>query len=107
MEDRALQHPLEAKGGLCLPGVSRGQAWRSLVQELAEILFQALQIGTAGAQYLDGRRIVKQGVEQVLDRHEFMMLFPGLLEGEVQGEFQFLAQHGDTPVKRSDFLHAA
>ena len=98
MEDRALQDALETECGLGLAAVLGREQGRGFVEELVQFLFQLVNVGAAGAQHLDCRGIAEQGVKQVLDSHELMLLFTRLLESEVQGKFKFLAQHNQATV---------
>ena len=94
VEHGALQHALEAQRRLHLAVVVLLQARRRLVDELLELLAQARGVGTAGAQDLADLRGIDDGEQQVLDRHEFVTRLTGALEGLVQADLEFTAQHG-------------
>ena len=92
MKHRALQHALKAERRLGLAAVIHDQR-RGFLEKTVDVLPQCLDIGTAGAQNLGGRRIVQQRQQQVLDGHEFVLLLPRGLESLVEGEFKLFAQH--------------
>ena len=98
VEDRALQHALEAQRGLHLAVVVLLEPRSGLVDEVLEFLAQAGGVRAAGAQDLPDLGGVDDGEQQVLDRHEFMPGFPGALEGLVQADLEFTAQHGVRPL---------
>jgi len=93
MQDRPLQDPLEAQRRLCLAVVVGRQQRRRFVEERLKILSQALEIGLAGTQHLERRRVVGQREQKMLHGKELMTLVTRFLEGEVQREFQLFAQH--------------
>ena len=109
MEHGTLQDALKAQGWLGLAGIVCRQFRRGFFQELAHFLPELIQVAAAGTQHLGSGRIADQGIEQMLHCHELVVFLTGLLEGQVQGEFQFLAQHictsnGQYPL---DFFHTA
>ena len=93
MEHRALQYALEAERRLRFAVVAGGEKRCSFAEKCAEFLLQLVEIRATGFQYLGRARIIQQCEQQVLDCHKFVSFFPRLLEGEIQGELQFLAQH--------------
>ncbi len=98
VEHGALQHALEPQRGLHFAVVVLFQARRGLVDEVLELLAQARGVGPARAQDLADLGGIDDGEQQVLDRHEFMPGFPGALEGLVQADLEFAAQHGFRPL---------
>jgi len=92
VEDRALDHALEAERGLGVRLLPR-QHRRVFGHELGQELAQFVDIGGAGAQHLRGRGIVEQRQQQVLHGDELVALLAGLHEGHVQADFQFLGDH--------------
>jgi hypothetical protein len=105
VEHGTLQHPLEAKCGLRLTAVFRRKPGCGFFEESANFLLELLDVAAAGAQHLDGRRVAQQGIEQVLDCHELVVVLASFLEGQVQRKFKFLAQHVGTSRGRLDFFH--
>jgi hypothetical protein len=61
MHDGTLDHPLETQRGLRVHVVRARHGWRVVMNEVAQVLPQILDVGRAGAQHLCGRRIVQQG----------------------------------------------
>jgi len=98
VEHRALQHALEAERRLHLTLVVLLEARRGLLDELGQLAAQARGIGAARAQDLAHFRRVDDREQQVLDGHEFVACLPCRLEGLVQAELEFAAQHGFRPL---------
>ena len=72
MQDGALDHPLEAGGGLGLDRLIGGQALQLLVDEGLKLAFEPLQIDAAGLEHRDGVGILQQRVEQVFEGRELV-----------------------------------
>src|SRR5688572_18050346 len=70
VENRTLQHALEAERRLNLALVVLLQAGGGLLDELLEFLAEPRGVGAAGAQDLADLGSVDDGEQQVLDRHE-------------------------------------
>ncbi len=102
VEHGALQHALETQRRLHLAIVVLLEARRRLVDEFLQLLAQARRIRAAGAQDLAHLRRVDDREQQVLDGHEFMALVPGPLEGLVQADLEFAAQH---VIQASSIVH--
>ncbi len=93
MQDRALDHALEALRRLrVLLGVPR-QPGRVLCNEVGEDVPQFFEIDPARPQDICGRGVVEHRQEKVLHRDEFVLLLASLDEGHVQTDFQFLGDH--------------
>ena len=91
MENRPLQHALEAQSRLGVAVFVVGQGRGVLGDEIRQGPPQLVEIGSAGAQHLGRRGIVEQGEQEMLDRHEFVTLLPRGLEGHVQRDFELFA----------------
>ena len=98
VEHGPLQHALETQRGLHFAVVVLLEAGGGLVDEVLELVAQARSVGPARAQDFTDLGGVDDGQQQVLDRHEFMPGFPGALEGLVQADLEFAAQHGFRPL---------
>ncbi len=98
VEHGPLQHALEAERGLHLAVVVLLQPRRRLLDEFLQLLAQPGRVRAAGAQDLAHLGRVDDGEQQVLDRHEFMAGFAGTLEGLVEADLEFAAQHGFRPL---------
>ena len=92
MQDRALDHPLEAQRRLGIDVLAVDHR-RVLGHEFDERLAQVFDVDDAGLEDFRGRRIVEQRQQQVLYRDEFMAFLPRLHEGHVEADFQFLSDH--------------
>ena len=93
VQDRALDHALEAQRGLRVDLAGAGDGRRVLHHEVRERLLQLVDLGGAGLQHLGGGRVVAEREQQVLHGDEFVALLPGLDEGHVQADFQLLGDH--------------
>ncbi len=93
VEHRALQHALEAQGRLGIAVFVFRQQRGRFADEFDELTAQRVEVGAAGAQHLGCGRVVQQRQQQMLDGHEFVALFAGLLEGHVERDFEFFAKH--------------
>jgi hypothetical protein len=97
VHDGALDHALEAQRRLRVAGVVLGEDRHRLGDDVAQVLPEAAVVGAAGLQHLHGRRVVEQRQQQVLDRHELMPGFAGLLVALADGEFEIFAEHSGPP----------
>ena len=93
VQDRALDHALESLRGLRVGIRVRRKARRVLADEIGQNAAELVEIDAAGLQHLGGRRVVQHREQQVLDGDELVLLLPGLDEGHVEGDFQFLRNH--------------
>ena len=66
---------------------------RVLHHEVGQRLLQLVDLRGARLQHFGGRRVVAKGEQQVLDGDELVALLPGLHEGHVQADFEFLGNH--------------
>ncbi len=98
VKDRALQHTLKTQGRLCVAARGFNMQGRGLFQEGAQLGLQLVEVGAAGTQDLGRGRVIQQGQQQVFHGHELVALFARFLEGQIEGEFQFLAQHTMLPL---------
>ncbi len=98
VEHRALQHALETERRLHLAVVVLLQSRRGLVDEFLQLLLEPRRIGAAATQDLADPGRVDDREQQVLDRHEFVTGFPRRLEGLVQADLEFAAQHCFRPL---------
>ena len=92
--DRALQHALEAQGGLGVAAVVFGQARDRGFDRLFQVVAQARSIAAAGLEHGLGRGVVQQGQQQVLHGHEFMPGLAGALVALADGLLEIFAEHG-------------
>ena len=96
VQDRALDHALEALRGLRV-GVGVGsETGRVLLDEVAENATQLVEIDPAGLEDFRRRGVVEHREQKVLDRDEFVLLLPGLDKGHMEGDFEFLRDHRPT-----------
>jgi hypothetical protein len=93
MHDGALDHALETQGGLGVDIVGTRHLRRVVLDEVGERRPQVVDVGRACAQNLCGARVVQQSEQQMLHGDELVALLPGLDEGHVQADFQFLGNH--------------
>jgi len=93
MEDRALDHPLEAERRLGIDLVIASDGRGVLGDELQQFAPQLVDVGGASAQHLGGGGVVEQRQQQVLDGDELVALLSCLDKGHVQADFQFLRNH--------------
>src|SRR5450830_178387 len=90
MEDSTLQDTLKAQSRLGFAIlVMDGDQRRGGVDELLQIVLEFIEIGATGTQDGGGSLIIQKGQQQVLDGHEFMTLRASLLEGKIEGDFEF------------------
>ena len=98
VEDGTLQDTLEAQRRLGFPLLVVGRNQRGgRVDELLEIMAQLVQVSPTGTQHTGRRLVVQQGEQQVLDGHELVTLGSGLLERQIEGDFELSVQHGLPP----------
>ena len=83
----ALDHALESGGGLRVPRAFGGQAGQVLVQELAQLGPQLVEVDPTGAQHGRGVGVVGQAEQQVLQRGIFVAALAGDRQGAVQRLF--------------------
>ena len=100
----ALDHALEAGGGLWL-ALARGHQPRQVVyDEAGQASPQFLQVGVAGPQCHLRVGIVEQGEEKVFQRGVFVPLRGGEGQGGLQGALKGTGQHGVSDPRVSDLL---
>ncbi len=90
VEHGALQHPLEAQGGLHVAILAGRQPRRGLIDELLQFGLELGGIGAAGLQDLPDLGGIHDGEQQVLDGHEFMPRLARTGKRIVQAKFEFL-----------------
>ena len=89
VEHGTLQHTLEAQGRLRLAVLVMHRDQRGgRIDELLQVVLEFVEIGATGAQNGRGSLIVKECQQQVFDGHELMTLRTGLLEGQIEGDFE-------------------
>jgi len=93
MEDRALEHSLEAQGRLHVAVLAGRQAGCRLLDELLELGLELGRIGPAGLQDLAHLGRIHDGEQQMLHRHEFVARLARGRKGIVQTKFEFLTKH--------------
>ena len=93
MEQRALQHPLEAERRLHLAFVALAQPRRAGVDVRRELAREALGFGAAGAQDLAHLRALGDGEQQVLDRQELVPPGPRLVVRLVDAGLELVGKH--------------
>ena len=94
MQHGALDHPLEAGGGLGLDRLVGGQALQLLIDEAFELAFEPLQIDAAGLQHGDGVGILQQREQQVFERRELVAALHRKRQCAVQALFEVAREHG-------------
>ena len=82
--DRALQYPLERQRGLNIAMFTAGIGVDVVVDVLAKLLLQALQIRAGGGQHLRDIGIRQQRKQQMLDGEQLMAFAPRRQESRVQ-----------------------
>ncbi len=93
VKDRALKHPLEAKGGLRLTLVLGRQHRCAVVEIVRQLLLELVDLGSARAQNLARGRVVQQRKQQMFDCHELVALLARVAKSRVQCRFQLFTQH--------------
>ncbi|ABA48459.1 200 kDa antigen p200, putative [Burkholderia pseudomallei 1710b] len=96
VHDRPLDHALKAERRLRVDIVGAGNGRRVVVDEIAQVLTQVLDVRRARAQHLGCRRIIQQGQQKMLDRNELMPRLARFHERHVQADFQFLGNHASS-----------
>ena len=92
VQDRALDHALEALRRLRVGVRVRRQPRRVLADEIGQHAAQLVEVDAAGLQDFGGRRVVEHREQQVLDRDELVLLLPGLDKSHVEGDFRVPAR---------------
>ena len=77
----ALHDALEAGGGLRVAGAVGREAREVLVEELAQVLAELVEIDATGAQHGGGVAIVGQAEQEVFERGVFMPALAGERKG--------------------------
>lgn len=89
VEHGTLQHALETQRRLRLAVlVMHGDQRGGGIDELLQVVLELVEIGATGAQNGRGSLIVKECQQQVFDGHELMTFRTGLLEGQIEGDFE-------------------
>ncbi len=105
VQDGALDDALESLRGLRVGVGVRRQAGRVLVDEVGEHAAQLVEVDAAGLEDFGGRRIVEHREQQVLDGDELMLLLPRLDKSHVEGNFEFLRNHGPSRLRTRRHRH--
>ncbi len=92
MQHRALDHPLEAGGGLGFLAILDHQGDEFLVDIFLHRAAQRLDVHIAGLHHLAGVGVVHQRQKQMLQRRIFMMPVAGQFDRMVQGLLQAARQ---------------
>ena len=90
MHDGAMDHALEAGGGLRLGRALDEQGGQLVVEILGDARPQLVEVDRAGLHHRRGIAIVQQRQEQVLQRCVLVMTLVGVFERAVQGGFEAL-----------------
>ena len=88
MQHGALDHPLEARGGLGVDRLLGGQALQLIVDEVLELALEPLHVDAAGLQHGDGVGILQQCEKQVFECREFVPPLDRERQCAVQALFQ-------------------
>jgi hypothetical protein len=88
VDHRALDHPLEAGGGLGVLAVIHHEAAQLVVHVVGERGPQRGQLDVAGAHHPRGLLVIDQAEQQVLKRGVFMFALVGVRHGAMQGFFE-------------------
>ena len=88
MDRRALQHPLEAGGGLGILRMVADQPLQLGLDIVGEVAAQLVDIDIAGAQHRDRILIVGQREQQMLQGGELVMTFVRQGQGAVKALFE-------------------
>ena len=94
VQDRALNHPLEARGGLGIRIVVAAQRLIFLFQILAHHCGQLAQIDATGIQHLRGIFIVDKRQQKMFERSVFVSPLGRIGERLVEGLFEILGETG-------------
>jgi hypothetical protein len=92
--DGALDHALEARGGLGVLAVLHGKAAQLLLEVFAELAAKLLDVDIAGAQHGPGIVVVAQRQQQMLQRRVLVMPLVGIVQRAVQALFKFCGKRG-------------
>ncbi len=90
MHDGAMDHPLEAGGGLRLARALDEQGGELVVEIFGDAASQLVDVDRAGLHDRRGVAVVEQRQQQVLERGVLVMTLVGVLERAMQGSFQAL-----------------
>jgi len=107
MEDRALDHPLEAGGRRGIGLVAGLERFVLLIEVLLHHVAEVAQIDAAGAHHLGRVGIIDQREQQVLERRVLMAAVRRVGEGGVERLLERLSETGhgrDFPARASTTL---
>ena len=90
----ALHDALEPRGGLRVARAVGRQAGEILVEELAEVGAQLVEIDPAGAQHRRGVVVVGEPEQEMLEGRVFVAAFAREREGAMQRLFEITREHG-------------
>ena len=90
VQHRALDHALEADGGLGVDLAVGRQARHLFVEVGGQVAAQVLDVAAAGAQHAAGGDVVEQRQQQMLHGNELVALLARTLKGAVERKFKFL-----------------
>ncbi len=93
MVQRSLQDTLKTDGRLCIAAVLIFQNRNGIIQCLAQLHFEAADIGATGAEYRQGGTIIQQGQQQMFNRQELVTGSARFLVSLADGYFQFFTEH--------------
>ena len=88
VDHRALDHALEAGGGLGVLAVVHDQRAQLVVDIVGERRAQRAEVDVAGAHHAGGVLVVDEGQQQVLERRVFVLALVGVGDRAVQGFFE-------------------
>src|SRR5690554_1692623 len=101
MHDSPLDYPLKAQRGLRVDIFTSGQNRCVVINELAQLATQGVNIGSASAQHLGRRGVVQQRQQQVLYGYKFVSRGAGLYKGRMQADFKLFGNHASSITYRS------
>ena len=88
MDGGALDDALEAGGGLRVAGAVGGEAAEVLVEELAQVLAELVEVDAAGAEDGCGVAVIGEAEEEVFERRVFVAAFAGEGQGAMKRLFK-------------------
>ena len=94
VQDGALDHALETLRRLRVRIGMSSEPGRVLIDEIGENAAQLVEIDAARFQHFGRRRVVQHREQQVLDGDELVLLLSRFDKSHVEGDFQFLGNHG-------------
>ena len=97
VQDRALNHPLEAQGGLGVDVFGAFDLGRVFIYEVGQFLAQLVGLCGASPQNLCSRGIVQERKQKMLHGNELMAFLSGLDKSHVQTDFKLLRDHFSFP----------